>query len=182
MKEKKMNNNQSLYLLWATILNQSQSAETVLENTFELFKRLNLLSDFDKEYKTLDYEKIEKNMEQTKEHKERNKGGRPKKEATEKLKYRIAVKMTAADYFRLLTRSHEAGVSPSEYMRECFRNGHVKERLSEEHAGYIRQLCGMANNLNQLARKANAGGFHDERWDCKVAVARIHELITKIGI
>ena len=111
-------------------------------------------------------------MEQTKEHKERNKGGRPKKEATEKLKYRIAVKMTAADYFRLLTRSHEAGVSPSEYMRECFRNGHVKERLSEEHAGYIRQL----------ARKANAGGFHDERWDCKVAVARIHELITKIGI
>ena len=88
-------------------------------------------------------------MEQTKEHKERNKGGRPKKEATEKLKYRIAVKMTAADYFRLLTRSHEAGVSPSEYMREC---------------------------------KANAGGFHDERWDCKVAVARIHELITKIGI
>ena len=118
----------------------------------------------------------------TKEHKERNKGGRPKKEATEKLKYRIAVKMTAADYFRLLTRSHEAGVSPSEYMRECFRNGHVKERLSEEHAGYIRQLCGMANNLNQLARKANAGGFHDERWDCKVAVARIHELITKIGI
>ncbi len=102
--------------------------------------------------------------------------------ATEKLKYRIAVKMTAADYFRLLTRSHGAGVSPSEYMRECFRNGHVKERLSEEHAGYIRQLCGMANNLNQLARKANAGGFHDERWDCKVAVARIHELITKIGI
>ena len=62
-------------------------------------------------------------MEQTKEHKERNKGGRPKKEATEKLKYRIAVKMTAADYFRLLTRSHEAGVSPSEYMRECFDDG-----------------------------------------------------------
>ena len=121
-------------------------------------------------------------MDQNKEHKERNKGGRPKKEATEKLKYRVAVKMATADYFRLLTRSHEAGVSPSEYMRECLCNGHVKERLSEEHAGFIRQLCGMANNLNQLAHKANAGGFHDEKWDCKVAVARIHELITKIGI
>lgn len=33
-----MNNKQSLYLLWATILNQSQSAEIVLKNTFELFK------------------------------------------------------------------------------------------------------------------------------------------------
>ena len=110
-------------------------------------------------------------MEQNKKHKERNKGGRPKKEETEKLKYRVAVKL-----------AHEAGVSPSEYMRECFRNGHVKERLSEEHAGYIRQLCGMANNLNQLAHKANAGGFLEARWDCKVAVARIHELISKIGI
>ena len=64
-----------------------------------------------------------------KEYKKRNKGGRPKKGMAEKLSYRIGVKMAAADYFRLLTRAHEAGVSPSEYMRECFRNGHVKERL-----------------------------------------------------
>lgn len=117
-----------------------------------------------------------------KEYKKRNKGGRPKKGATEKLKYRVAVKLAAADYFRLLTQAHEAGVSPSEYMRECFRNGHVKGRVSEEHAGHIRQLCGMANNLNQLAHKANAGGFSEVRWDCKVAVARIHELISKTGI
>ena len=118
-------------------------------------------------------------MEHNKKHKERNKGGRPKKETAEKLSYRISVKMAAADYFRLMTQAHEAGVSPSEYMRECYRNGHVKERLSKEHAGYIRQLCGMANNLNQLA---HAGGFHDEKWDYKVAVARIHELLTKIEI
>lgn len=57
-----MNNRQALYLLWATILNQSQSAETVLKNTFELFKRLNLLSNFDKEYKKLNYENIEKGI------------------------------------------------------------------------------------------------------------------------
>ena len=53
-----MNNRQSLYLLWATILNQSQSAEKVLKNTFELFNRLNLLSNFDKEYKNINYEKL----------------------------------------------------------------------------------------------------------------------------
>ena len=117
-----------------------------------------------------------------KEYKKRNKGGRPKKEMAERMDYRIGVKLTAADYFRLLTTAHKAGISPSGYMRECFRNGHVKERLSEEHAGYIRQLCGMANNLNQLARKANAGGYPEVGWDCKVAVARIHELISKIGI
>lgn len=112
----------------------------------------------------------------------RNKGGRPKKGAAEKLTYRVAVKMAAADYFRLLTQAYDAGVSPSEYMRDCFRSGHVKGRLSQEQAGFVRKLCGMANNLNQLARTANAGGFHEERMDCKVAVARIHELITMIGI
>jgi len=58
----------------------------------------------------------------------------------------------------------------------------VKERLSKEHSEHVRKLCGMANNLNQLARKANAVGFYDTHWDCKVAVARIHELISKIGI
>lgn len=115
-------------------------------------------------------------------HKERNKGGRPKKETAEKLSYRIGVKMAAADYFGLLTRAHDAGTSPSEYMRECFRNGYVQERLSKEHSDYVRQLCGMANNLNQLAHKANAGGFSEARWDCKVTVTRIHELLNKIGI
>lgn len=117
-----------------------------------------------------------------KEDKKRNKGGRPKKGTAEKLTYRVAVKLAAADYFRLMTQSYDIGVSPSEYMRECFRNGYVKGRLSEEHATYVRKLCGIANNLNQLAHKANAGGFYEERDDCKVAVARIHELLTKIGI
>lgn len=116
------------------------------------------------------------------EQKERNKGGRPKKKATEKLKYRVAVRLATADYYLLLTRAHKAGVSPGEYMRECFRNGYVKERLSREHADHVRKLCGMANNLNQLAHKANAGSFFDARWDCRTAVARIHELINLIGV
>ena len=117
-----------------------------------------------------------------KENKKRNKGGRPKKGTAEKLEYRVAVKLAATDFLRLLTRAYDAGVSRSEYMRECFLNGHVKERLSEEHAAHVRNLCGMANNLNQLAHKANAGGFYGERDDCKVAVARIHELLNQLGI
>ncbi len=117
-----------------------------------------------------------------KEDKKRNKGGRPKKGTAEKLTYRVAVKLAAGDYFRLMTQAYNAGISSSEYMRECFRNGHVKGRLSEEQAAHVRSLCGMANNLNQLARRANVGGFYGERDDYKVAVARIHELLNKIGI
>lgn len=115
-----------------------------------------------------------------KEDKKRNKGGRPKKGTAEKLEYRVVVKLAATDYLRLLTRAHDAGVSRSEYMRECFLNGHVKGRLSEEHAAHVRNLCGMANNLNQLAHKANAAGFVTVRMECRVLVARIEELLNLI--
>ncbi len=54
-----MNNRQALYLLWATILNQSQKAMQVLLNTKELMNRLSLINDFENAYSLLTYEKIE---------------------------------------------------------------------------------------------------------------------------
>ena len=68
------------------------------------------------------------------------------------------------------------------YMRKMAIDGYVVKLDLPELREMVSLLRRSSNNLNQLARKANAGGFHDERWDCKVAVARIHELITKIGI
>ena len=44
--------------------------------------------------------------------KNHNKGGRPKKRATEKLTYRVAVKLAISDYFRLLTRAYVAKKHP----------------------------------------------------------------------
>lgn len=40
--------------------------------------------------------------------------------------------------------------------------------------------AGMANNLNQLAHKANAGGFDTAKLECRVQVARIEELLNHI--
>lgn len=62
MENNKMNDLQSLYLLWATILNQSQSAEQVLLNTIELFNRLGIKKNFTDGFESLNYEKIEKAM------------------------------------------------------------------------------------------------------------------------
>ena len=70
----------------------------------------------------------------------------------------------------------------SAYLRKIAIDGFIIKLDLPELREMISLLRRSSNNLNQLARKANAGGFHDERWDCKVAVARIHELITKIGI
>ena len=118
------------------------------------------------------------------EHKQKtvrkNTGGRPKKGAADKLKYRLTVKMATSDYYTLKGKARSAGMSAGEFMRRCMRDGQVKERLTPEHTGYVRQLCGMANNLNQLAHKANAAGFAAVRLECRVLIARIEEVLNLI--
>ena len=59
----------------------------------------------------------------------RNKGGRPKKGAADKLKYRLTVKMATSDYYTLKGKARSAGISAGEFLRRCMREGQVKERL-----------------------------------------------------
>lgn len=111
-----------------------------------------------------------------------NKGGRPVKEATEKLKYRVTVKMATEDYYLLKSKAKSAGVSASEFIRGCITEGGVKERLSKEHGDLIRKLCGMANNLNQLARKANAEGYASVFIPCRALMIEIDNLVNRIRL
>ncbi len=111
-----------------------------------------------------------------------NKGGRPVKGVTEKLKYRITVKMATEDYYLLKSKAKSAGISASEFIRGCVTNGGVKERLSKEHGDLIRKLCGMANNLNQLARKANAEGYASVFLPCRTLMIEIDNLVNRIRL
>ena len=112
--------------------------------------------------------------------KKKNKGGRPVKGAAEKLKYRITVKMATEDYYLLKSKAQSAGVSVSEFIRGCISEGGVKERLSKEHGDLIRKLCGMANNLNQLARKANADGNASGFAPYRTLIIEMDKLVNRI--
>ena len=48
-------------------------------------------------------------MEQRQKSNRRNKGGRPKKGAADKLKYRLTVKMATSDYYTLKGKARSAG-------------------------------------------------------------------------
>ena len=119
-------------------------------------------------------------MEQGRQNGNRNQGGRPKQGGADKLKCRRTVKVAPSTSYTLKGKAWNAGISAGEFRRRCMRDGQVKERLTPEHTGYVRQLCGMANNLNQLAHKANAAGFVTVRMECRVLVARIEELLNLI--
>lgn len=111
-----------------------------------------------------------------------NKGGRPVKGAAEKLKYRITVKMATEDYYLLKSKAKSAGVSASEFIRGCITEGGVKERLTKEHSDLIRKLCGMANNVNQLARKANAEGYTSVYLPCRTLMIEIDNIVNRIRL
>ena len=111
---------------------------------------------------------------------EYKKGGRPTKGVAEKKKYRITVKLNTQDYYTLKGKAKNAGISMSEFVRKVLEEGNVIERLTVEQAGFIRKLCGMANNLNQLAHRANADGFHVVAPFHKIIISKIDEILNLI--
>ena len=112
---------------------------------------------------------------------EYKKGGRPTKGVAEKKKYRITVRLNTQDYYTLKGKAKSAGVTMSEFVRQVLDKGNVIEGLTVEQADFIRKLCGMANNLNQLAHRANAEGFyglpiiHDDEQEKESAEYRTAE-------
>ena len=109
------------------------------------------------------------------------KGGRPPKSASEELKERLTVKMAAADYYALRGKARAAGLTWAEYARTALSRSVVRQRLTAEQMTLLRQLAGMANNLNQLARKANSAGYVQAAAECTALIEKIDTLIDQIN-
>ena len=108
------------------------------------------------------------------------KGGRPKKELGQKKNYRVNIKLATEDYYSLIAKVRKSGTTISEFARACLKNGYIKERLSVEQADYIRKLCGMANNLNQLAYRAHTEGFVSVQKGNHLLAERIDHLLKEL--
>jgi hypothetical protein len=112
--------------------------------------------------------------------KNQNKNGRPKKEDADKKKYKLTVKMETKEYFSFKAKVRSAGLSQSEYIRRCVARSEVKQRLTSEHLGYIRQLSGMANNINQIAHKANAAGYVEVHEANRNIIVQLDNIVKNI--
>jgi hypothetical protein len=93
----------------------------------------------------------------------KNKGGRPKKVPAEKLKYRVSFMLQTGDYYTLKARAEAAGLRLAEFAWFAVTGRKIEPRVTVEQAGWLRQLSGMCNNLNQLARLAHKSGYNDIR-------------------
>lgn len=112
-------------------------------------------------------------MEKERRKENMGKGGRPQKEAKEKKTLGVKVYFDEETYKKLLYRQKRTGKSLSSLIYELAVNGYVKEAVPLTMLKCIRDMTGMANNLNQLAHEAHLYGYH-------LIYERNYELAKKI--
>lgn len=110
----------------------------------------------------------------------RPRGGRPPKPETERLKRRLVVCLTETDYDALCRKARVAGLVCAEYARRALARSIVRARMTPEMLTLLRQITGMANNLNQLARMAHVAGYGRDTATLAAMVDRIDALLTRI--
>ena len=80
----------------------------------------------------------------------------------------------------LCRKARVAGLVCAEYARRALARSIVRARMTPEMLALLRQLTGMANNLNQLARMAHVAGYGRDTATLAALVDRIDALLTRI--
>lgn len=86
--------------------------------------------------------------------------GRPQVSTLKRLTKSVTVKFSKPDYEMLRRRSKNANRTLAEYIRESAFDAQIVAKHSAEDAAVIRNLTGMANNLNQLTKLSHQTGFY----------------------
>lgn len=83
----------------------------------------------------------------------RHAGGRPNKP----IKRTIikGIRFTTEEYLNIKANARKAGKTITTYIRQASLQQQIQVTLNGEERQYVRQLIGMANNLNQLTKKAH---------------------------
>lgn len=79
----------------------------------------------------------------------------------------------------LAINSEKVGLTESEYIREILVGYKLKEKPDDRFYESLKVIRGLANNMNQIAKKANSLGFIDElayRKNADMIKQFIHDL------
>ncbi|MBR5803083.1 MAG: plasmid mobilization relaxosome protein MobC [Bacteroidaceae bacterium] len=106
-------------------------------------------------------------------------GGRPKLAEYQKRTKSCQVMFNESDYIYIKDKANKCGLSISEYCHQAAMDGSVKERINSEQAALIRDIAGVANNVNQIAHKMHAFGFEETYHSCQEIINVLLNLINE---
>lgn len=74
--------------------------------------------------------------------------------------YKVSFKLSETELIKLESDAKRAGKNRSEYLRELVKNSKgVDTTFAADRSTFIRQITGIATNVNQIAKVVNTQGF-----------------------
>ena len=104
--------------------------------------------------------------------------GRPQISTLKRLTKSVTVKFSKPDYEMLRHRSKNANRTLAEYIRDAAFDARIVAKHSAEDATIIRNLTGMANNLNQLTKLSHQTGFYLTKNVVMEQLAKLKEVLS----
>ena len=110
---------------------------------------------------------------------QQHKGGRPALPKARRRSKSVTVKFSKIDYETLRVRCRKANRRLSEYIRESALQSEVVVPHTTEGASLYRDLAGMANNLNQLARLSHQTSLYHTSRKVDEALDKVLAIISE---
>lgn len=95
--------------------------------------------------------------------------------------YVVSVRLNEEQYRTVQENCRKSGRKLSDFWRHALLNAKVTAIATSEDMSILRQIGSMANNLNQLAKKANEAGFKLVEWSLKGLSKEIKSLYTRLS-
>ena len=111
--------------------------------------------------------------------KEKKLGGRPKLASYQKRTKCFRVMFTENDYIYIQSKAEQAGLSVNEFCHQAAMDCQVCQRISPEMVSAIRDLSGIANNVNQIAHQMHIYGLEAVKQQCFSIISESAELLPK---
>ena len=112
------------------------------------------------------------------EEKKKKKAGRPAKNIKKEIN--ASVRFSRVEYFIVKERAASCGFSVSNYIRRASIYSTITPRLTAEEQLLTRQLVGMTNNMNQMAKACHREGLFQSMIIFEKYRQQLNEIIKKL--
>lgn len=106
-----------------------------------------------------------------------------RKYCSNKKESKVTFKLSENDYLKLMEDAKEAGVDKSKYLRALVRSGgKIDFTFPKDRTNLIRQITGIATNINQITKMANMMSYvpFKDLKDIKEALLEIQRLLREV--
>ena len=112
--------------------------------------------------------------------KDKKLGGRPKLASYQKRTKCFPVMFTENDFIYIQSKAEQAGLSVNEFCHQAAMDCQVCQRISPEMVSAIRDLSGIANNVNQIAHQMHTYGLEAVKQQCFSIISEVNRIITQV--